>query len=60
MKYIIIAFDILDNVLEWSPVYSVDGDMFVPKINLHEPFNSWYDSSVGSRIDFHNGNIILF
>lgn len=50
-------FEILEIAPEWSPVYSVDGEMIIPKAKVQQPFKAWYDAISGiSRIDFYKGN----
>lgn len=44
------------SIPKWSSSYSVEGDIFVPFAEVHEPFSAWYDSeSSNSRIDYYNG-----
>jgi len=41
---------------KWSSSYSVEGDIFIPFAEVHEPFSAWYDSDSGnSRIDYYQG-----
>jgi len=47
---------ILASVPKWSSSYSVEGDIFIPFAEVHEPFSAWYDSdSSNSRIDYYHG-----
>lgn len=49
------------SIPKWSSSYSVEGDIFIPFAEVHEPFNAWYDSeSSNSRIDYYNGNLLLY
>ncbi|KAL4154437.1 hypothetical protein QTP88_000303 [Uroleucon formosanum] len=44
------------SVPKWSSSYSVEGDIFIPFAEVHEPFSAWYDSdSSNSRIDYYHG-----
>jgi len=54
-------FDILASVPKWSSSYSVEGDIFIPFAEVHEPFSAWYDSdSSNSRIDYYQGKLFIF
>lgn len=49
------------NPPQWSSYYYVEGDIFIPFAEVFEPFQAWYDSeSSNSRIDYYNGNVILY
>ncbi|VVC24114.1 Hypothetical protein CINCED_3A023935 [Cinara cedri] len=44
------------STVQWSSNYYIEGDIFVPFAEVHEPFKSWYDLESGSsRIDYYNG-----
>lgn len=46
------------NSLEWSPMYTVKGTLFIPYAEIAEPFYAWYDGASGrSRIDYYGGMV---
>lgn len=56
VNFLFIHLDILAGVPKWSSSYSVEGDIFIPFAEVHEPFSAWYDSdSSNSRIDYYHG-----
>jgi len=59
--FLFIPLNILAGVPKWSSSYSVEGDIFIPFAEVHEPFFAWYDSeSNNSRIDYYNGKFLIF
>lgn len=55
----IFFYFIIDNPPKWSSYYYVEGDIFIPFAEVHEPFQAWYDlESSNSRIDYYSGNFI--
>ncbi|XP_049879969.1 digestive cysteine proteinase 2 isoform X2 [Pectinophora gossypiella] len=47
-----------DSPPQWSPVYTVRGDLYIPYAELQEPFYAWYDNKNGkSRIDYYGGMV---
>jgi len=55
-----IRLNILAGIPKWSSSYSVEGDIFIPFAEVHEPFSAWYDSdSNNSRIDYYHGKLLF-
>lgn len=52
--------NILASIPKWSSSHSVEGDIFIPFAEVHEPFSAWYDSDSGnSRIDYYQGKFLI-